>query len=250
MATLIELKEAMSLAAANAADAMNEGKPQKVIKNLKDIAKGKEEDYNAEVARLKFLEWKEEGDPVGAALRARYVENGKRISYKTTDTGRVIPEINDIKFKVSLHDLCDCVGAEYFYAEDWDLKVQKLALLLANALNKQLSNDPGFEYMVEKAAAEFEFADGADIASDTSIIKALQQTVDAIHFIPTKNSKGVDVNKIKVIKPAWVYIAQSMTKQGRDPGAVSIYGAAKMSELVADVAHVIMTCGKFRLIAL
>ena len=245
---LEDLKREMSEAAAICADAMNQGKPQKVIKNLKDIAKGKEEAYNAEVARLKFLEWKEEGDPVGSALRNRYVENGKRISYKAVDGGRFTVEINDAKFKVNLVTLCEVVGIEYFHAPDWTLKVQKLALLLANALNKQLSNDPGFEYVVDQAAAEFEFADGADITSDTSIIKALQQTIDAIYFLPIKTKKGDEVNKLKVIKPAWVYVAQSMTRQGRDPGAVAISGTGKMVELIADVAHVIMTCQKFKLV--
>lgn len=247
--TLEELYADMSAKAGECCTAMNEGKTQKAIKNLKKIAKDAETDYNAEVARLQYIAWAADGNPVETAIRERYVRNGKKVSYKSNDSGRFFVEISDATFKADLLSMEDAVGVEKFKAEDWFLRVQKLAFLLANALNSQLSNDPGFRYAVDDAAAVFQFADDADYSSDASILKALQQTVDSILFMPITNRRGDVVNRLKVIKPAWVYVAQCMTKQGNEVGNVSIANTGKMTELVADVMHCLLTGKQFKLVS-
>lgn len=238
----------MSAKAGEACAAMNDGKTQKAIKNLQKIAKEAEDAYNAEVERLQYLAWAEEGSPVETAIRERFVRNGKKVAYKTTDTGRYYQEITDAEFKADLLAMEAVVGSDGFHDADWFTKVQKLAVLLANSLNKQLSNNPNFQYLVDEAVSEFKFADDADLSSDASAIKALQQTVDSILFIPIKNKKGDEVNRLKVIKPAWVSISQSMTKQGKDPGSVSIGKTGKMCELVMDAMHCLLTGKPFKLV--
>lgn len=247
--TLEELYNDLSEKAGKACTAMNDGAPQKDITALKQAARKAETAYNAEAARQKFLAWADAGDPLEEAIRERYVDTGKKAYYKTTDTGRFFVEINDYKFKCDLIHLRDTLGIERFHETNWFTKVQKLALLLANALNENLSKNPQFRYAVDEAAETFEFADGADLSSNASILKALQQTVDSILFLPTKNKKSEEVNRIKVIQPAWVFIAQSMTRQGADPGHVAISGTGKMTELVVDAMHCLLTGKKFKLIS-
>ena len=246
--TLEELYTDLSEKAGKVCTAMNDGAPQKDVTALKQAAKKAEVAYNTEAARLKFLSWADDGDPLEEAIRERYVDTGKKAFYKSTDTGRYFVEIHDFKFKVDLIHLRDTLGIERFHQSDWFTKVQKLALILANALNENLSKNPQFRYAVDEAAETFEFADGANLGSDASILKALQQTFDSILFLPIKNKKGEEVNRIKAIKPAWVSISQSMTRQGADPGHVAISGTGKMTELVVDAMHCLLTGKKFKLI--
>ena len=247
--TLEELNAVMREKGAEVVVAINDGKGDKVIKALKKAAKDAESAYNAEVARLQYIAWRDEGNPMETAIRERNIPNGKKLYYKTTDTGRTYLEVNDYQFKVDLLELENAIGVEHFHEGDWFVKIQKLAYLLANALNKQLSNNADFRYEVEQAAMEFDFGEGADFTSDASILKALQITVDSILFMPIRNKAGIEVNRIKVIKPAWTCIAQSMTKQGSKPGEVAISGGNKMCELVTDVIHCIITGKKFKLVS-
>lgn len=245
---LEELYADMSAKAGEACAAMNEGKPQKAIKNLQKIAKDAEKAYNAEVERLQYRAWNEEGNPVEIAIRERYVRNGKKVSYKATDTGRYYQEISDCTFLVDLLTMETVLGVEKFHAENWFTKVSKLAVLLANAKNKQLSNDPTFQYLVDEAVDEFNFAEDVDVTSNASAVKALQQTVDAILFLPIKNKKGVEVNRIKVDSRAWVYIQDCMTKQAKDPGDLGISDTGKMCELVTHAMYCIMIGKPFKVV--
>lgn len=234
--------------AGNACVAMNDGATQKSIKNLKKLATDAGQAYNAEVARLQYVAWATAGSPMETAIRERHVEHGKKVAFKQTDSGRYFTEFSDCKIKVDLTAFQKAVGPERFNAPNWNVKIQKLAVLLANALNEKLSKNPDFRYEVDLAADEFNFSDLADTTSDASLLKALQQTYDAILFIPARKKDGTEVNKIKAIKPAWECIVQSMTRQGAGYGEVAIAGTDKMAELVADTMHCILTNKPFKLV--
>lgn len=243
--TLAQLMEDVTKKAGDCAKAINEGKPQKEIKTLRKAASDAMTKYNEQVAFTVYKEWAEKGDAIQTALRTLYVPGAKKISYKSNASEYTYVEVSDAKIKINLPEMQTVIGIQHFHEEDWFTKVGSLAWIIANAVNKNLGDNPAFAYRVSEAAKVFRFSDAADITSIKSIVSALQQTADGILFIPTTTKKGKDVNAIKMTSASWWYIRESMTKQGKEPGHVDIYGEDKMSELVADAMHVIMTTDKF-----
>ena len=239
---LKELYDGLVQKVADAVEAVNGGKSATEVKAAKKTAKDALAQYNGEVAVACYKKWAEDGNVVETACRVRFIPGIKRINYKTDDkTGVTTGTIADGTAKASLVDILRIVGGRDFHSPDWFDRAQKLAFILANALNEALGKNPAFVYQVEAAAQAFNFADNADPRSTASIVKALQSTVDAIHYVPVKNKKDAEVNSMKVTSQHWAYIENCMTAQGKNVGEVCIGNTHKMAELIADVIHLIMT---------
>lgn len=229
-----------------AAAAINAGKPEKETSKLKKAATDAMATYNTEAARVAFVKWAEEGNPIEQAVRTYYVPEAKKVMFKKAKgTEQVYVEYGPAEIAIDLFQLEDVVGKDKFHDPDWFKPVENLALLIANATNKDMGGNIAFAYAVSEAAREFKFSEEADPKSAKSMAKALQQTVDGILYLPVADQSGRELNGLKVTTAAWHYIRESMTKRGKKPGSVQIMSPAAACELVLDVMYIIINNKKF-----
>lgn len=246
--TLKEMLEDAQVKANAAAEAINGGKTQKEISKLKEIAKAAVDSYNDAAARKAYREWAEAGDAIKTALTVLYVPHAKKVSYPVdNESGKAKAKIADGKIEINLSVIEETIGTKHFHDESWFTKVEALGLIIADKLNEDLGNDEGFVYEVREKTKEFSFAENADIHSKNSMVKAVQEIVDAILFIPQKNKKGKEVNAIKVEGPHWVTIRESLTGRG-GVGKVGISNTAILSTLIAEQCYQILNKKKNALV--
>ena len=237
----VKLYEDLIAKATKCADAQNDGKPKADVDALKKSASDALLAYNEQVTKEAYLKMAEAGDAVKAALTVRYVDGVKRVSYKADkNTGHVTAVISAAQAKIDLPTMCKVIGREHFAAPNWFAMTQKMAFVIANALNRELSDNPAFIYAIDDAAKAFDFAPDANPASTKSVVKALQACADAILFVPTTDKSGESVNTIKMTSRHYAYIRECMTRQGKEVGEVIVGGTSKMSELIADAIHLVI----------
>lgn len=233
-----------------AAQAMNEGKPLKDIKELKKLATNAMAEYNNEAAHVVYRRWAEEGDAVKTAIRIRYIPGFKRLSFKETKSGTTYAKIDDGKSKIDFIDLAETIGYEKFSNENWIDACQKLAYILAGFKNDSLNADSAFKYIIKESAEMFKFPVDINPTTKEGVMIALQQVYDYICFIDDGNGRNrisVRTNRLGECV-SWNYISECMTRQGNEVGAVLLSGAAKIVELVADCMNLDLTCGDYKLL--
>lgn len=218
---------------------------KKVLNELKKAAANAVDAYNDELAKATYKEWDVMGDAVKTALRERVVRQCLSVTYKVDEDSDVMAaSFNSVAIKVKLTVLAETIGKDKFASADWFTKVQRLAWIIAGALNRKLGENPHFCYEVDEATKQFRFPDDIDPHTEEGCITALQQVFDSILFIPDKDGKNV----IGANEKAWTCIRESLTKQGSAIGSVAISGTGKMTELVADAMHTVITNGDFTLV--
>lgn len=227
--------------AAAVAEAQNAGKSKTDVDALKKSAKNALNEYNNQVTKECYQRMAKAGNAVKTALTVRYVNDVKKIKYKTdATTGKVSAEIAADRAKADLPMMQKVIGVEHFADPQWLAMAEKLAFLTANAINSRLSNSATFNYPISDTAKAFDFAADADPTSNKSVLKALQKCVDSILYIPSTNKKGETVNLLKVEGQHWVYIRECMTRQGQEVGDVIVGNTGKIAELIADVISMII----------
>lgn len=223
------------------ADALNEGTPEKDMKPLKDAVREAATDYNTTNERYYYhlLVDTFGQDALMEGVKAFYLPGAKKASQRKDKRGHYLSKVADDKdAKIDLLEFMDTCGIEKFAHEDWYTRVQKFAYIVANAINKELGNDPAFTYMVDDAAKKFEFAPDADPASANSGRKALQTCVDGILFLPSE--KDADKNALCVGKKHWRFVREVMTRKGRGKGQVIVAGTADIAGMVAEVTSILL----------
>jgi len=250
---LEKLRKDMRDTATAYAAAYNRRESKRNLKPLREAANAALQEYNLELAAETFRRWDKEGEPVKTAIRERYVPHAQKCSFKTNDDDVMTVVFSDTDYKVNLPMLCKIVGIEKFASPNWFEKVERLAWLLAGSLNKELGDNPMFDYEISEATKAFNFPEEINPHSDEGTLAALQQVFDSILFIP--DEKGDNIIQVKsktldnnhVSAKEWASIKNSMTYKGKRPGEVVIGNTGLMTELVADAMHVISTLGDFKL---
>lgn len=147
---------------------------------------------------------------------------------------------------INLPAMQKAIGKEYFANPAWLNMVEKLAFLIAAHIDTSLDENPAFSYVLSEAAKSFEFAEDVKPATYEGVDAAIQQVFDAILFIDDGNG----VNKLRTYKTGgvasaqWTKIFSAMTKDGFKPGQVIVCNTGKMSKLIAECMHQLLTSGK------
>lgn len=216
-------------------DARNEGEGSAVCDGLKKEADAALDAYNRQALCNAYSMWNSMEHPVREMLKARFVPGLKRYSVtldkKTTLFVAKISNKTDVRidFVSYAHDTSGNIdGFMHFQDRNWFTYCQKLAYVLANALNDALGKDPSFRYEVDAAASTFEFSKEADPKSVKSRKNAIQMCVDAIY-----HEEGLVVTKQDL-----VYIENALTKQGKGLGEIAIGNTYKMAELITEIMSV------------
>jgi len=238
---LEDLYSTLCVRAEAQANALNQGVTEAESKKYKDEAKEALDAYNKAATTMAYESWHNGDDSIQTMIKAGYIPGLKRYSCKQDKTSGIYKAtVSDTKGKISLVGYQMIIGKGDFHDPEWFIKAQKLAYIVANALNDALGKVEGFSYAVDEAAKAFDFAENADPKSTRSVVSALQQVADSILFIPTKTKAGAEVNTLKMRSIEWGYIRECMTRQGTDIGSVVIGNTEKMAELVADVMYLML----------
>ena len=245
-----EKYEAMETKASELADAYNEGSSEPIIKAKKKALTEAVDAYNQENEEYYYscLVEKHGDDALKIGVRDYYIPGAKKAqAKKDRESGRYEGKIGGTKIPINLRTFQRLHGATpYFHEEDWFVKAQAFAFIVANALNDDLGKDPSFSYAVEAAAKEFKFADDANPASQSSGLKALQACVDAVVFIELQNSGK---NELKCIKKHWKFVREAMTrKTANAKGKISIVNTAAMAALICELTSVMLGDGNVSLV--
>lgn len=227
---------------------------RKELKELKKLSGAAIDKYNLALCDEQYRAWDAEGDAVKTAIRLRKVPNCVKVSFKVNDDTDVMSAIySSIGIKANLPAMQKVIGAEKFHDPKWFSMVGKLAWLCAGRLNMELGDNRNFNYEIDDATRAFEFPNGVKPYDDAGVIAALQQVFDAILMVPGKDGKNIIDAATEyhengaVFNRALTMIRESMTHQGNEVGTVAIGGTGKMSELVADAMHILLTSGSFGL---
>ena len=241
MKTLTEMLDDVRIATVAYADAYNAKKPDAELKALKKCATDALNAYNLRVSEETYRKWAEEGDAVKQALSRMYIPGAKKITYRPNKTTGVMNATikDNPRYRCSLTRMQQTIGAEHFHESDWFDKLQALCLMMANAVKSQFGVTD-LEYTVSQAAKVFKFADNANLSSNTSATKALQQVVDSILYIPVTDAKGRTVNDIKCKTSHYSYIREILTTGGDEPGDIGIYDCTRVEGLIQDVIYMIL----------
>ena len=239
-------------AAVAVVNAMNDHRPEKEVKALKKACKMKCDTYNANLAKAYYRKLaKEYGhDAVKNALIAEEtaVPEVIKFSFKRADDDTAHYEQVTPKIKVSLADMMDTIGKEYFHNPEWFDRASSLARLMAVALNKDLQGSAAFQYVIAESSKAFKFNESVEPTSNTSMVKAFQMVIDEILWIgDAVNKKGVPVNGLKFENRHWTYIQNCMSRQGSIIGEVDYGSPSLCIELVADCIHMMLTNKGFNL---
>lgn len=255
--TLEQLREELENKAAVVVTAMVQGTSEEEMKDFKKSAKNALDAYNAKAAEDAYMTWAAEGNAVLKAITNLYVPKALRLSYaRDKKTGVPKYRLTDGDIKIDLVHMEETIGAEHFAREDWFVAIQKMVFVLAGNLDTELGHNPDFQYQLSESARVFEFAKDANPASKKSVVKALQYVTDSILFIPLLDENGEEVrdkngevcNAIKVLNKHYAYVRECLTRQGKNPGEVLFGGTSKMTELVSDIMHCILTGKAVKLI--
>ena len=239
-----ELKEAAVKAAetANDPDASDE-----LIKQAKVVMNDRLLRYNRQAAKVAYLNWNTMEHPVVEALKTLYVPDAKRATVrKDRKTGKYIAAVNDDKeYKIDLNEMMKTIGAEKFQDRRWFAACQKAVYIIAGNLSKDLGNSKEFLHYLDEAGKAFNFSEEVDPTSNNSCVKALQFIVHAI--VPEASREGDLKEKFTVVKKDWIYIRESLTKNG-GVGKVVMSDTSKIVEFVEDVLYCHLNDIKYELV--
>lgn len=251
--------------ASNYAKAYNNKEKKSTLKALKKMANEACNTYNLELSKATYRQWAKEGDAVKTAIRSLYVPNAQRLSFKTDDDDYMTVVLSDTQYEVNLPQMQATLGAGVFADSDWFNKCEKLAFIVANALNEHLNDSAMFNFNIAEASKEFSFPKGIDPLSDEGVVHALQCVFDSILFIPEnggengkskskKKNAGENLIKTRVKEDKrgvkysveWQYIRESMTQNG-GVGVVTVCNTGKFTSYILHAMHLILTSGNIRL---
>ena len=241
----------VNVAAQNVVNAMNDGKTQKVIKDLKKAMKSSVDTYNDALAReyYRTLAAEHGHDAVKTALLREEIAipDAIKVSIKVDDESNVASyELSKPIVRINLLAMQNEIGKEFFHNPTWFSRINALALLMANALNNDLGGDDSFQYAIDKAAEEFDLPKTAKPDSKSSMVKAFQSVIDDILWIgESVDSKGNPVNDLKFTTHDWKYIDTCMTREGKSTKDVIVSSPAKCTELVCKCIHNLLTGEKY-----
>lgn len=223
-------------------DAMNNGATTDDLKPLKEAMKNTVGELNVCIERLAYNNWANEHgkDAVRVAIRELYIPGVVKAKTKKTKSGKYEGSFVEVDAEISLACMADEIGLEYFHCQEWENKAAAFAALMKNHLCSELKVSGLDKNSISKARAKFNLAANADVGSKNTCVKILQQVVDAIVFIPDKDKKGNDVNKIKMDSRRYQVIRESMTARG-SVGCVAVGGTTWVCELIAEAIHCEMT---------
>ena len=257
MGNLKELKAAMEAAAITYASKYNseERVKKSELKKLKSASDDAVSAYNLELSQTYYRMWNEEGDAVRTAIRYRNIPNAKKVSFKTDDDDRMTVSIVDNdNYPVNLFVLQATVGITAFTSVDWFVKVERLASVVATRISKELECGDAWVYATQNdisCSGSFR----ANPYSDAGIIAALQECMDAICFIASKDDAEKNVIQCNVgtlddgsvYSPEWRIIRESMT---RNCGCnrLAVCNTAKMASYIVDAMHALLTLGELTLV--
>lgn len=215
-------------------------------KAMKKLIADKTALYNTSVARAYYrtLAAEHGADAVKVALTADEIAVPGTIKIKIKRdkaTQFATYEDADFLFRVDLIDMLDTIGGEYFHNPAWYTRLEAVANLVANAINKELGKNPKFQYAISDAAKQFNLSDAANPASIKSMTKVFQALVDDILWIGSSvNKAGEPVNGLKFEDYDWGYINRCMTTEGKSTDDVDVKSPVGLTQLVAKCIHNIM----------
>lgn len=232
-------------------EAYNEGGHKKSeLKNLKDAATIKLDEYNSMVEKATYRKWATEGDPIKTAIRAGKIEGVKRLNYKTDDDNFMTVKCVDADIEVNLPQMQATLGAGVFHDPKWFNKLEKLIWIVAYDINERMTDNPTFEYKVQKASEAFKFPADVDPYTTEGCIEAMNQVFDAILFLDDGNGKNMihstphTTRHGYIDSPEWRLIRESLTKEA-GKNKISICNTGKFSNLIMRAMNGILTDGDF-----
>lgn len=220
---------------------INEGKNQLKISDCKSAVKEATDAYNQEIAKQQYLEWEKQGNPVEIAIRERIISNRcKAVSFPTTDAGKHVVDIYNKKILVDLIEMSQYIDIKHFHSPDWFKNITHLLYLIINAFCKDKDFESAFQFKIKRAAKAFNLSEEVDITSDTTILIALQQTVDGILFIPVNSTSKKNMNRLKVTEASGIYLWNCMIIKGSRLGELSLTGTGRITEWITDIMHALL----------
>jgi len=213
-------------------------KAKKELKELKDS-------YNASAEELAYLQWANEAETpqecMETAIRAMHIPRIKNATVRLEKKiGAYVAKVEDARpaptNRINLIHMKKTLGVEYFARENWFDYVQAIAICFVNHITKEMGVAT---YSYETSIAEtFSFGEKADPSSKNSMIKALQETVDAILFIPMTKKNGDVVNSIKIDGRDYSYLKEAFTKEGKDVAEIAVKDTQNTARLIAQIINV------------
>lgn len=194
--------------------AMNDHKPTKEIKALKKTAKNAIDGYNNALAEAYYrsLAKTHGNDAVREALKKLFVPDVIQATYKTDDNDRAYLVMREPEIQISLVNMQQTIGKQYFAGPQWFTKLQTLSQILAVNLHRSLDAQAGYVYEVEMTGEEMAdvlgFKDAIDPADDSTVIAAIQSVVDDILNIPGDDGSNV----LRVDGTHWTRIRVSFAR--------------------------------------
>lgn len=250
MANLNEMMENVTAKAIAYVKAYNDGKKKSELKALKTAATNAVNEYNLELSKATYRRWAKEGDAVKTAIRVLYIPGARSIKYKTDDENYMTCILSDANFEVNLPQMQATLGTKAFADPKWFNKCEKLAYIVANAINEHMGNSAMFNYGIEDASKEFSFPEGMNPLDDEGVVYALQSVFDAILFIEDEDAPGNNLIKTRIKKDSrgnafsveWQYIRESMTANS-GVGKVAVCNTGRFTSYILHAMHVILTSG-------
>lgn len=230
-------------------------KKKKELDPLAKAVKVATDEYNENLATETYKRWNAEGTPVMTAIRLRTVPHALKVRFKVDDEDTMVAVVEeDDKYDVSLPKLQAVIGADKFSYPNWLEVSNDLATLIAAKFEEHIEENPGFSLKMDKVKATFGFPEGMDPRSDEGFIHALQTTIDKILYLPNEDGSGnlihieakTDSNG-HIFSKASDVILNSFTGKGSKRSSMFVNGTGRMSGLVADAMHTILTGGEFGL---
>lgn len=220
-------------------------KANKELRELKDS-------YNEAAEKLAYLTWAQDAETpqecMEMAMRAINIPGIKNASVRYDKRlGVYVAKIDDAKpapsNRVNLINLQKTLGIECFNKENWFDYVQALALLFVQHMAKEM--DVGTYSYETNIAETFSFGDKADPTSKGSMVKALQETVDAIYFVPMTKKNGTIVNAIKIDGRDYTYLKEAFSKEGNEVSSIVVKDTQNAARLIAQIIHTRLEGGTY-----
>lgn len=226
-------------------EAVKTNKPQSEVKALRKAVNACVAKYNLLIEKeyYKFLAEKHGNDAVKVALAVAetQVPGVISIQFRESKDGKFGWSQGSAKMKVDLVEMSQTIGMEYFHSADWFNRIQILSRLIALALNKDLGDNPAFQYIIDDACENLSIGEQADPKSASTMVKAFQKVVDDILWVgESVNKKGEPVNDLKFTTKHWAYVNTCMSRQGSNIGDVVIGSPMKTAELVVDCINMML----------
>lgn len=227
-------------AATNVAEALNEGRTDAEVKDLKKTCKTKVDMYNSAIEKNYYREMaaKHGANAIYEMIKVEesLIPGVIKFQYKKNDSGAYEARPVDDEIKINLTVVQSTIGKEFFHGDQWFSRVSKLARLIAVQVNKAQEGDPNFKYIIDEAVEAFELGEDANPTSKTSMTRAFQRVVDDIVFVPDKDG----LNAIKFESRHWNHLREGITRNGKKNNETYVESPANTLLMVVDCINVII----------